>query len=106
MAMDGPTRRELLSCGVAAAGGIVLAANTPPHAAGSEAKADEPLPAFRFAMEAQVPRVGEGGTAREASATQFPVSTGIAGVSMTLEPGSMRELHWHANAAEWAYVIR
>jgi oxalate decarboxylase len=24
---------------------------------------------------------------------------------MTLEPGALRELHWHANAAEWAYVI-
>jgi len=24
---------------------------------------------------------------------------------MTLEPGGLRELHWHANAAEWAYVI-
>lgn len=82
-----------------------MAANTTTTSASTTAKADEPLPAFRFAIEAQEPRVGEGGTAREASATQFPVSTGIAGVSMTLEPGSMRELHWHANAAEWAYVI-
>jgi oxalate decarboxylase len=24
---------------------------------------------------------------------------------MTLDPGGLRELHWHANAAEWAYVI-
>ena len=24
---------------------------------------------------------------------------------MTLKPGGLRELHWHANAAEWAYVI-
>lgn len=24
---------------------------------------------------------------------------------MRLAPGSMRELHWHANAAEWAYVV-
>jgi len=24
---------------------------------------------------------------------------------MTLAPGGLRELHWHANAAEWAYVI-
>jgi oxalate decarboxylase/phosphoglucose isomerase-like protein (cupin superfamily) len=29
----------------------------------------------------------------------------LAGVYMTLEPGGLRELHWHANAAEWAYVI-
>jgi oxalate decarboxylase len=24
---------------------------------------------------------------------------------MRLQPGSMRELHWYTNAAEWAYVI-
>ena len=24
---------------------------------------------------------------------------------MKLEPGAMRELHWHATAAEWAFVI-
>jgi oxalate decarboxylase len=24
---------------------------------------------------------------------------------MALEPGALRELHWHANAAEWAYVL-
>jgi len=29
----------------------------------------------------------------------------MAGVYMTLEPGALRELHWHAFAAEWAYVI-
>jgi oxalate decarboxylase len=33
------------------------------------------------------------------------VSDKLAGVYMTLEPGALRELHWHANAAEWAYVI-
>jgi oxalate decarboxylase len=30
------------------------------------------------------------------------VSEKLAGVYMTLEPGGLRELHWHANAAEWA----
>ncbi len=58
-----------------------------------------------FRSKIKRPRVGHGGTAREASVTQFPVSQGIAGVSMSLEPGCIRELHWHANAAEWAYVI-
>jgi len=36
----------------------------------------------------------------------FPVSQAIAGVLMSLVPGGLRELHWHANAAEWAYVIK
>jgi oxalate decarboxylase len=68
-------------------------------------KEGQNLPSFRYALEKQEPRVGPGGVTRGASAVEFPVSKGIAGVSMRLEPGGMRELHWHANAAEWAYVI-
>ena len=37
--------------------------------------------------------------------TQLPISKGIAGVSMKIEPGAIRELHWHATAAEWAFVL-
>lgn len=62
-------------------------------------------PAFRYRLEQQAPRLGPGGTARGASVREFPASVGIAGVSMRLEPGAMREMHWHANAAEWAYVV-
>ena len=80
------------------------AAQTPPAAESGPPKADA-LPDFRFPLEEQPAKTGEGGTAREASAREFPVSTGIAGVSMRLAAGTLRELHWHANAAEWAYVI-
>ena len=66
---------------------------------------DGPLPDYRFPLEDQEPREEAGGTAREASATEFPASLGVAGVSMRLRPGAFRELHWHANAAEWGYVV-
>ena len=59
-----------------------------------------PLP-----LGAQKTEQFNGGTAKEANVTGFPVSEKLAGVYMTLEPGALRELHWHANAAEWAYVI-
>lgn len=49
--------------------------------------------------------VGEGGSAKEATVEEFPVSQSIAGVSMRLKPGAFRELHWHSIAAEWAYVL-
>jgi oxalate decarboxylase family bicupin protein len=35
----------------------------------------------------------------------MPIATSIAGVDMRLEPGAIRELHWH-KSAEWAYVIK
>ena len=33
------------------------------------------------------------------------VSTTIAGVVLDLEPGGLRELHWHPTSDEWQYVI-
>ena len=62
------------------------------------------LPTFKFALEKSKAKVIGKSTAREATVEEFPISKGIAGVSMGLEPGAMRELHWHATAAEWAYV--
>lgn len=63
------------------------------------------LPSFRYPLGSQPTKQFDGGTAKEANVTGFPVSEKLAGVYMTLEPGALRELHWHANAAEWAYVI-
>src|ERR1700748_1319428 len=36
--------------------------------------------------------LGEGGSAKEATVDEFPVSQSIAGVSMRLKPGAFREL--------------
>ncbi len=60
---------------------------------------------FKYQLEKKQPRTGPGGITRGASVNDFPASKGLAGVSMRLEPGAIRELHWHANAAEWAYVV-
>ena len=37
--------------------------------------------------------------------TQFPISTTMTGLVLEMEPGSLRELHWHPNAAEWQYIL-
>jgi len=63
------------------------------------------LPTFKFALEKSAGRTMNGSFGKEATVEQLPISKGIAGVSMRLEPGVMRELHWHATAAEWAFVI-
>jgi oxalate decarboxylase len=63
------------------------------------------LPTFRFALEQSTGKVIGKSSGKEATVKQLPISKGIAGVSMRLEPGVMRELHWHATAAEWAYVL-
>jgi oxalate decarboxylase len=63
------------------------------------------LPTFKFELEKSKGKVIGNSYGKEATVEQLPISKGIAGVSMQLEPGAMRELHWHATAAEWAFVI-
>jgi oxalate decarboxylase len=72
---------------------------------GTSPTATSNLPEFRFAMEAQKGKTLPGGSAKEATVAELPISQDLAGVSMWLQPGGVRELHWHANAAEWGYVI-
>jgi len=70
----------------------------------SSANSDK-LPDFKFSLTAQNARELPLGWAKQATVTDFPVSKNIAGVLMSLKPGGLRELHWHANAAEWGFVI-
>ena len=95
------TRREIL--GAAAAAGLL---GLPADGAAPKPAAGEELPTFRYPMEQQKGKVTEGGSGKEATIKQLPISKGIAGVSMRLKPGGLRELHWHANAAEWAFVVK
>ena len=37
--------------------------------------------------------------------TRFPISKTIAGAIIELDPGAIRELHWHPSADEWEYVL-
>ncbi len=67
--------------------------------------AGDELPTFKFELEKSEGKVIGGSSGKEATVKQLPISKGIAGVSMRLEPGVIRELHWHATAAEWAFVI-
>ena len=63
------------------------------------------MPEFTRSLDGSKPKITSGGWAKESTEHQMPVMTGIAGVHMFLNPGGSRELHWHAIAAEWAFVI-
>ena len=103
-------RRQLLTAASAVTiGATVLPAaavdDTQSYQVGKEPGHHEPLPDFKFDIEATKGWVGEAGSAKEATMEEFPASKNIAGVSMRLKPGGIRELHWHAIAAEWALVL-
>ncbi len=63
------------------------------------------MPAFTRSLDGSAPKITSGGWAKESTEHQLPIMKGLAGVHMFLDPGASRELHWHAIAAEWAYVI-
>ncbi|HEY9777784.1 MAG TPA: cupin domain-containing protein [Planktothrix sp.] len=63
------------------------------------------MPEIRYQLGKMPMKEYQGGRSNEAAANNFPISKGLAGVSMFLKPGGLRELHWHANAAEWSYVV-
>ena len=49
------------------------------------------LPTFKFALEPSQGKVLGGNFGKEATVEQLPISKGIAGVSMRLEPGMTRQ---------------
>lgn len=110
------TRRELLGAASAATfGAAFLSApartvgrtlqQEQSYQVGKDPGKHEPLADFKFDIESSKGWIGEAGSAKEANVEEFPVSKSIAGVSMRLNPGGIRELHWHAIAAEWALVL-
>jgi oxalate decarboxylase len=65
-----------------------------------------PPETHKFRMFAGAPyAVFKGGRRWRIDSTRFPISATITGVILDLEPGALRELHWHPNADEWQYVI-
>ena len=60
---------------------------------------------FSHHMLAQEPRRLKGGTVRITDSTNFPAASTIAAALVEVEPGCMRELHWHPNSDEWQYYI-
>ena len=74
-------------------------------AAGVEWGTPEPV-IFRLSQSKPVYE-NSGGSIRIAdSRTNFPASKTVAASIVTVKPGSMRELHWHPNADEWAYFMQ
>lgn len=69
----------------------------------SGAKASET--SYTWRMMEQVPIKTKGGTVRITDSRLFPISTTTAAALVELEPGGLREVHWHPNGDEWLYVI-
>ncbi|OAS21066.1 oxalate decarboxylase family bicupin [Paenibacillus oryzisoli] len=60
---------------------------------------------FKHQLLAQTPIKTPGGSVRIVDSTNFPISKNIAAALVEIEPGGMRELHWHPNNDEWQYYL-
>jgi oxalate decarboxylase len=60
----------------------------------------------KYSLLSQAPfEVFKGGKEWRVDGSQFPISTTMTGVVLEMEPGALRTLHWHPNAAEWQYAL-
>jgi oxalate decarboxylase len=62
------------------------------------------VPNLRFSFADAHNRRTDGGCAREVTQRELPIATTLAGVNMRLNPGGVRELHWHKEA-EWGFML-
>ncbi len=62
-------------------------------------------PWLSFPLLAQEPIRTTGGKVWIADSTNFHASKTIAAALNEVEPGGLRELHWHGNADEWQYFV-
>ncbi|PSR82009.1 hypothetical protein PHLCEN_2v6184 [Hermanssonia centrifuga] len=60
---------------------------------------------FTFAFS-QVPVTPlAGGSVKIADSRTFNISTQVAVSQVSVDPGAMRELHWHPTQDEWGYIL-
>jgi oxalate decarboxylase len=65
-----------------------------------------PVPqTFSHRLMAQQPIKTSSGSVRISDTSVFPASKTISAALVEVEPGGMRELHWHPNTNEWQYYI-
>jgi oxalate decarboxylase len=85
----------------------IFKAPVPGPAGADKLKGAQPVPkTFSHKMLAQTPAEMKGGNVRITDSKIFPASERIAAALVEVQPGAMRELHWHPNASEWQYYLQ
>src|SRR5215468_9506146 len=117
--MADTNRRKFIGGLAFAASGLAtthsLAQGNDGHAAGYDvAPAGDYLPliprrsgdpvTFTASLDKSAIKATSGGWARDITTKGLPIATDIAGAHLYLNPGGVREMHWH-NSSEWAYIL-
>src|SRR5205823_14937084 len=88
-------------------GGWIMAGKVPgPLAADAvNAPAGAVPVSYSYRLLKQKPIKVAGGQVRIVDSSNFPAATTIAAALVEVEPGGLRELHWHPNTDEWQSYI-
>ncbi|KAI8980127.1 oxalate decarboxylase [Trametes punicea] len=60
---------------------------------------------FTFPLSQMKATPLSGGTVKIVDSTTFKAATAISAAEVTVEPGAIRELHWHPTQDEWTFYI-
>ncbi|TAQ90162.1 hypothetical protein B7494_g1458 [Chlorociboria aeruginascens] len=61
---------------------------------------------YTYHFSQQEPYVVPGGQVKIIDSTTFPIATNFAAALVTIEPGAMREIHWHLTSDEWNFFLQ
>lgn len=84
----------------------IFEAHLPPPLEKDRVAGNGPVPlSFTHRLLKQEPLRTKSGQVRIVDSSNFPASKTIAAALVEIEPGGMRELHWHTNGDEWQFYI-
>ncbi len=85
----------------------ILSGDIPGPIAGDAVKAPAgAVTGYSYHLSQQKPVKVPGGQVRIVDSSNFPAANTIAAALVEIEPGGMRELHWHPTNDEWQYYIQ
>jgi oxalate decarboxylase len=85
----------------------ILSGNVPgPIASDTVRSPAGPVPvSYSYRLMAQEPIKVAGGQVRIVDSAKFPAASTITEAFVEIQPGAMREMHWHSNVDEWQYYV-
>ncbi|KAE8155228.1 RmlC-like cupin domain-containing protein [Aspergillus avenaceus] len=60
---------------------------------------------YSYHFSAQPAHLVSGGSVKIIDPATFPVASNFAAAIVTVQPGGMREIHWHPSSDEWTFFI-
>ncbi|KAF7558162.1 hypothetical protein G7Z17_g58 [Cylindrodendrum hubeiense] len=61
---------------------------------------------YTYHWSLQEPHTVPGGSVKIIDPTTFPIAEGFSAALVVVQPGALREIHWHTTSDEWSYFLQ